>query len=250
MPSATVDHAARAAQGGFATVCNGPTERIAAIVARFRAEWTRPAPLPCIGLSRAMVIAETAAEAQAVARRAWRVHAVSFLKLWRKHGAAPVNAVMSEDFADAEAAGLAFAGTPAMVRDALRAQVAATGVNYVVSRFAFGDQDHARDAALRHAVRARGHARAGGGIPRSRLANTPREKNPMSFPLPESNPEALGLDPRPLERLCATIERHVAEGHQPGAQVAIARHGKLALFRSFGRPASRPMRRPTRAASS
>jgi CubicO group peptidase (beta-lactamase class C family) len=57
----------------------------------------------------------------------------------------------------------------------------------------------------------------------------------MSFPLPESNPEALGLDPRPLERLCATIERHVAEGHQPGAQVAIARHGKLALFRSFGR---------------
>ncbi|MFC7475724.1 serine hydrolase domain-containing protein [Dankookia sp. GCM10030260] len=57
----------------------------------------------------------------------------------------------------------------------------------------------------------------------------------MSVPLPESNPEALGLDPRPLERLCATIERHVAEGHHPGAQVAIARHGKLALFRSFGR---------------
>ena len=73
----------------------------------------------------------------------------------------------------------------------------------------------------------------------------------MGFPLPKSNPEALGLDPRPLERLCATIERHVAEGHQPGAQVAIARHGKLALFRSFGTaPASRPMRRPTRAASS
>jgi CubicO group peptidase (beta-lactamase class C family) len=57
----------------------------------------------------------------------------------------------------------------------------------------------------------------------------------MSFPLAESNPEALGLDPRPLERLCATIERHVADGHQPGAQVAIARHGKLALFRSFGK---------------
>src|SRR6478609_2947406 len=69
----------------------------------------------------------------------------------------------------------------------------------------------------------------------NRPAQTPRERNPMSFPLPESNPEALGLDPRPLERLCATIERHVAEGHQPGAQVAIARHGKLALFRSFGK---------------
>ncbi|WP_158292246.1 serine hydrolase domain-containing protein [Paracraurococcus ruber] len=57
----------------------------------------------------------------------------------------------------------------------------------------------------------------------------------MTFPLPESNPEALGLDPRPLERLCATVERHIAEGHHPGAQVAVARHGKLAVFRSFGR---------------
>ncbi|MDO9708830.1 serine hydrolase domain-containing protein [Paracraurococcus lichenis] len=57
----------------------------------------------------------------------------------------------------------------------------------------------------------------------------------MSVPLPESNPESLGLDPRPLERLCATIERHIAEGQHPGAQVAVARHGKLALFRSFGR---------------
>jgi CubicO group peptidase (beta-lactamase class C family) len=57
----------------------------------------------------------------------------------------------------------------------------------------------------------------------------------MAFPLPESNPEALGLDPRPLERMCTLIERHVVEGHQPGAQVAVARHGKLALFRSFGK---------------
>jgi CubicO group peptidase (beta-lactamase class C family) len=56
----------------------------------------------------------------------------------------------------------------------------------------------------------------------------------MSFPLPESNPEALGLDPRPIARLCALVERHIAEGHQPGAQLAIARHGRLALFRSFG----------------
>ncbi|MBX6743246.1 MAG: serine hydrolase domain-containing protein [Acetobacteraceae bacterium] len=56
----------------------------------------------------------------------------------------------------------------------------------------------------------------------------------MSFPLPESNPEALGLDPRPLERLCALVQQHIAEGHHPGAQIAVARHGKLALFRSFG----------------
>src|SRR5690349_13322873 len=57
------------------------------------------------------------------------------------------------------------------------------------------------------------------------------EENAM---LPESNPEALGLDPAPLARLCATIERHIAEGRHPGAQLAVARHGKLALHRSFG----------------
>ena len=56
----------------------------------------------------------------------------------------------------------------------------------------------------------------------------------MSFPLPESNPEALGLDPRPLDRLCALIERHIAENRHPGAQLAVARHGKLALFRTYG----------------
>jgi CubicO group peptidase (beta-lactamase class C family) len=56
----------------------------------------------------------------------------------------------------------------------------------------------------------------------------------MAFPLPESNPEALGLDPRPLNRLCTIIEQHIAEGYHPGAQLAVARHGKLALFRSFG----------------
>ncbi|MBK1659979.1 LLM class flavin-dependent oxidoreductase [Paracraurococcus ruber] len=143
MPSATVEHAARAARLGAATVCNGPVDRVAGIVARFRADWTRPAPLPPIGLSRALVVAETREEAQAVARRAWRTHAISFLKLWRQHGTTPINARMSEDFAEAEAAGLAFAGTAAEVRDALRRQVRQTGVNYLVARFAFGDQDEA-----------------------------------------------------------------------------------------------------------
>ena len=71
----------------------------------------------------------------------------------------------------------------------------------------------------------------------------------MPFPLPESNPEALGLDPRPLERLCALVERHVAENRHPGAQVAVARRGKLALFRSFGRARVEPDAAPADAHS-
>jgi len=151
LPCATTEHAARAAQAGYHVVCNAPTARVAEILAQYRADYRRPGPLPCLGLSRAIVIADTVEEARAVAKRAWTVHAQSFLKLWRRHGAAPLNVRMTEDFADAEAAGGAFAGTPAMVRDALRAQVAETGANYVVSRFAFGDLSHAemlRSAAL------------------------------------------------------------------------------------------------------
>ena len=52
--------------------------------------------------------------------------------------------------------------------------------------------------------------------------------------LPSAEPGALGLDPGRLERLYATVEGHVAAGRYPGAQVAIARHGRLAAFRTFG----------------
>jgi len=56
----------------------------------------------------------------------------------------------------------------------------------------------------------------------------------MSFPLSAATPSSLGLDPRALERLGELITRHLAEGRYPGAQVAVARDGKLALFRTFG----------------
>ena len=54
------------------------------------------------------------------------------------------------------------------------------------------------------------------------------------FPLPTATPAELGLDPAKLDLLCARIEADIASGHHPGAQLALARHGKLALFRSFG----------------
>lgn len=53
-------------------------------------------------------------------------------------------------------------------------------------------------------------------------------------PLPESNLAALGFAARKLDRLDALIRSHIAEGRYAGAQIALARHGKLALFRSYG----------------
>lgn len=57
---------------------------------------------------------------------------------------------------------------------------------------------------------------------------------PARTVLPSAEPSALGLDPDRLEQLYAMIEAQIAAGRYPGAQLAIARHGKLAAFRTFG----------------
>ena len=66
----------------------------------------------------------------------------------------------------------------------------------------------------------------------------------MSFPMTLAAPNTLSLDGVALERLLAQITRHVADGRYPGAQVAVARHGKLALTRSFGDARLDPARVP------
>jgi len=68
---------------------------------------------------------------------------------------------------------------------------------------------------------------------------------PVRTVLPSTEPSALGLDPDRLEQLYATVEAHIAAGRYPGAQLAIARHGKLAAFRTFGQARIDP---PTSAA--
>jgi CubicO group peptidase (beta-lactamase class C family) len=57
---------------------------------------------------------------------------------------------------------------------------------------------------------------------------------PTPFVLEAAEPGKLGLRQEALDRLGRIIERHIADNRYPGAQIAVARHGKLALFRSFG----------------
>ena len=57
---------------------------------------------------------------------------------------------------------------------------------------------------------------------------------PEQYPLPSSNPEALGFALKPLEHLDRLIREHIEEGRYPGAQIALARNGQLALFRTYG----------------
>jgi len=60
--------------------------------------------------------------------------------------------------------------------------------------------------------------------------------------LDTATPSSLDLDPKALERLHETITRHVAEGRYPGAQYAVARHGKLAVLSTIGDARTDPSR--------
>jgi CubicO group peptidase (beta-lactamase class C family) len=68
----------------------------------------------------------------------------------------------------------------------------------------------------------------------------------MPFPLSTATPSSLGLDVPSLDRLQELITRHLAEGRYPGAQIAVARDGQLALFRTFGDARLEPARVPAR----
>ena len=48
-------------------------------------------------------------------------------------------------------------------------------------------------------------------------------------------PESVGLDPALVDALLERAGKEVREGVLPSAQIAIARNGKIAAMRSFGR---------------
>ena len=55
-------------------------------------------------------------------------------------------------------------------------------------------------------------------------------RNSGEFPLAMASPAELGFHGPALDRLRNLIEGHIAQGCYPGAQIALARHGRLALF--------------------
>ncbi len=72
------------------------------------------------------------------------------------------------------------------------------------------------------------------------MDTTIRTEPATGFPLPSAELESLGFRLEQIDRLTALIERHIAEGRYPGCQIALARHGKLGLFKSFGNAATEP----------
>ena len=135
------DSAERAARAGMNFISNSTAAIVRAKVERYRAHH-KPAPgatAPKFGMNRYMVLAESEAEALEIARRAYRRWWASFMALWHKHGTAPTNVNYPPEIDGQIADGRAIVGTPAKALELLRGQLAESGANYLVGRFAFGD---------------------------------------------------------------------------------------------------------------
>lgn len=132
------------AQHKVSIVTNLNAAMTRAITDRYRAEWRAlghtPDTIPFMGSNRHIVMADTDKEALETARPAYRQWRASFLKLWDRHNMRlpNLNALFPEEFEQAEAEGRAIAGAPARVRDFLARDLAESGVNYLLCRFAFG----------------------------------------------------------------------------------------------------------------
>ncbi|HEV8020649.1 MAG TPA: LLM class flavin-dependent oxidoreductase [Candidatus Lustribacter sp.] len=134
----SAESAERAATRGF----NGVTHNVgeaADVVTRFRtAAAAAGRPELEIGLTRFVLVADTDAEALAIARRAYPIWSESFHHLYHAHGRSPVWGERP-DFEGTRAKGHAIVGSPATVLAELAEQTEASGTDMQLGQFVFGD---------------------------------------------------------------------------------------------------------------
>jgi alkanesulfonate monooxygenase SsuD/methylene tetrahydromethanopterin reductase-like flavin-dependent oxidoreductase (luciferase family) len=128
------------AANGVNVVSSGTNAEVREVTDRYRAEWRgSPSAMPCVGMSRHVVVAETDAEARSIAAHSYVRWLSSIHHLWHKTGKKPPNLRFPEDYDEAERAGYCISGSPSRVRDRVIRDAAESGVNYFLCRFAFGD---------------------------------------------------------------------------------------------------------------
>jgi len=141
------DGAADAARRGVNIVSTLPGPALRTLVeAYFEAHKPMPgAPEPLVGMQRSLFVADTDAEALKLARPAYARWYASLTQLWRQFNTVPVRFADTLDRAIEQ--DTAIVGSPATVRAEVERHLAATGCNYVVGRFLYGNPPF--EAALR-----------------------------------------------------------------------------------------------------
>ena len=131
----------RAARRGMHVIGLDTVPELVLCFDNYRKAWREThgdAPLPKIGIGRFVFVADTDVEALRVARRAYAKWHASFVYLsqlmgWKHRHPRPA------EFDAIAADGRAVAGTPEAVAEYVQSQMRATGANYFVGQFAFGD---------------------------------------------------------------------------------------------------------------
>ncbi len=99
-----------------------------------------PVAMPLLGVGRHVVVAETDAEARALAGPAFARWRASFVQLWEARGGDnPFVRNFPKDWDALVATGAAVAGSPATVRNFIAAEAENAGFTYFLAQLAFGD---------------------------------------------------------------------------------------------------------------
>jgi alkanesulfonate monooxygenase SsuD/methylene tetrahydromethanopterin reductase-like flavin-dependent oxidoreductase (luciferase family) len=92
---------------------------------------------PRIAINRQVIVADTDAEAEAIARAVHPRWAASFVKLWAEHG--DTSYVQRVNLDAALRGETILCGSPERVREQVARLIETTGVDYVICAFAWGD---------------------------------------------------------------------------------------------------------------
>jgi alkanesulfonate monooxygenase SsuD/methylene tetrahydromethanopterin reductase-like flavin-dependent oxidoreductase (luciferase family) len=131
-----------AAKHGVNLMSNLPPGEVRVLRDRYHLEWANarrdPREMPFFGSTKFTVVADTDAEAEALARSAYAMYSDHTQHLAKMYNTQK-RRVWRSDFDEARAAGLIAAGSPATVRDYLADFIDESGINYLAVRIAFGD---------------------------------------------------------------------------------------------------------------
>lgn len=137
------------AEEGANMASYGHVASVRAVTDAFRRRWRDSgrdtSSLPFIGMTRHIVIAPTTGEALELAKPAYHRWRTTFSDLWTRRGLVMPSALPKTSEAACEA-GILLIGTPSTVRQAVRDQVRAAGINYLLCQVAFGDLPFAASA--------------------------------------------------------------------------------------------------------
>jgi alkanesulfonate monooxygenase SsuD/methylene tetrahydromethanopterin reductase-like flavin-dependent oxidoreductase (luciferase family) len=141
------DGAAAAARRGVNIVSTLGSTALKPLVERYFESWAAPAgtAAPLVGVQRSVFVADTDAEALKLARPAYERWYQSLTHLWREFNTVPIR--FAETLDRAIEVDTAVVGSPATVRAEVERHLAASGCNYFVGRFVYGNVPF--DAALR-----------------------------------------------------------------------------------------------------